>query len=66
MQRNLGFRMGEEVILSYLPPSHSSSLVVDCFMMTSIAGTVYFADRDALKGKLVRLFFVFRGFFFEN
>lgn len=53
MFHNAGFRMAEETNLSYLPPSHSSALVVDGFMFPSMVGTVYFADRDALKGKLV-------------
>lgn len=53
MYKNCGFRPGLETLLSYLPPSHAASLIVDCFMMTSIAASVYFADKEALKGKLV-------------
>ncbi len=49
----MGFRRGQEVLLSYLPPCHVASLVVDEFMFQHIGAAVYFADRDALKGKLV-------------
>ncbi len=49
----MGFRHGEEVSLSYLPPSHIASLVVDGYMMMHVGAAVYFADKNALKGTLV-------------
>lgn len=45
---------GSEVLVSYLPLSHVAAQVVDIYTMTSIAGCVYFADKDALKGTLVK------------
>ncbi len=50
---HMGFRHGEEVALSYLPPSHVASLVVDGYMMMHIGAAVHFADKNALKGTLV-------------
>lgn len=47
-------QMGKEVLVSYLPLSHVAGQMVDVFLPITIAGTVYFADRDALKGSLVK------------
>lgn len=47
-------QMGKESIVSYLPLSHIAGQMVDMFLPMTIAGTVYFADRDALKGSLVK------------
>jgi long-chain-fatty-acid--CoA ligase ACSBG len=47
-------QMGKESLVSYLPLSHVAGQMVDIFLPISIAGTVYFADRDALKGTLVK------------
>uniref|UniRef100_A0A8C9VXM2 long-chain-fatty-acid--CoA ligase n=1 Tax=Scleropages formosus TaxID=113540 RepID=A0A8C9VXM2_SCLFO len=44
---------GEEVIVSYLPLSHVAAQVNDIWICMRYAGTVYFADADALKGSLV-------------
>lgn len=46
-------QMGKEVVVSYLPLSHVAAQTVDIYIMLSVAGTVYFADSDALKGTLV-------------
>jgi len=43
----------QEKIVSYLPLSHVAANVMDIFMMTQCLGTIYFANRDALKGTLV-------------
>jgi long-chain-fatty-acid--CoA ligase ACSBG len=44
----------QEVIVSYLPLSHVASQALDLFVMMSLGGTVYFADKDALKGTLMK------------
>lgn len=44
----------QENIVSYLPLSHVAAQCLDMFVMMSFAGTVYFADRDALKGTLLK------------
>lgn len=46
-------RMGQEVLVTYLPLSHIAAQILDLFGMLSLAATVYFADADALKGTLV-------------
>ncbi|KAI8121071.1 Very long-chain-fatty-acid--CoA ligase bubblegum [Lucilia cuprina] len=45
---------GSEVLVSYLPLSHVAAQTVDIYTMTAVAGCVYFADKDALKGTLVK------------
>ena len=45
---------GCETLVSYLPLSHVAAQVVDMYAMSCIAGCVYFADKDALKGTLVK------------
>lgn len=47
-------QIGKEVLISYLPLSHVAAQMVDIFMSLTLAGTVYFADRDALKGSLLK------------
>jgi long-chain-fatty-acid--CoA ligase ACSBG len=44
----------QEYLVSYLPLSHVASQCLDIFVMMSLAATVYFADRDALKGSLLK------------
>lgn len=43
----------EERFVSYLPLSHVAANIMDIFMVIQCLGTVYFANRDALKGTLV-------------
>lgn len=45
--------MGQEVFVSYLPLSHLAAQMADVFFALTIAATVYFADRDALKSSLL-------------
>lgn len=47
-------QMGKEVIVSYLPLSHVAAQIVDIFTVMSIAGCVCFADKDAMKGSLIK------------
>lgn len=47
-------QMGKETLVSYLPLSHVAAQIIDIFISLTIAGTVYFADKDALKGSLVK------------
>ncbi|XP_025050493.1 long-chain-fatty-acid--CoA ligase ACSBG2-like, partial [Alligator sinensis] len=44
---------GHEVVLSYLPLSHVAAQCGDIWVAMSVAGTIFFAQPDALKGSLV-------------
>ncbi|XP_058491860.1 long-chain-fatty-acid--CoA ligase ACSBG2-like [Solea solea] len=46
------FTYTSEVLVSYLPLSHVAAQMVDLWLSIVFAGTVYFADPDALKGSL--------------
>ena len=41
----------EERLVSYLPLCHVAANICDLFVMLTAVGTVYFADKNALKGK---------------
>ena len=45
---------GCETVVSYLPLSHVAAQLLDIFVSLALAATVYFADRDALKGSLLK------------
>lgn len=47
-------QFGQEILISYLPLSHVAAQLVDIFLTLTVAATVYFADKDALKGTLVK------------
>ncbi|KAL7051846.1 hypothetical protein ACKWTF_004659 [Chironomus riparius] len=53
-----------EVTVSYLPLSHVAGSMIDVFLTISIAGTVYFADKKALKGTLINTLLAARPTFF--
>lgn len=44
---------GEEVIVSYLPLSHVAAQMVDIWIGMRFAGTIYFAEPDALKVRML-------------
>lgn len=44
---------GAEVFISYLPLSHLAAQIADVFCATLCGGTVYIADKDALKSSLL-------------
>lgn len=44
---------GTEHIISYLPLSHVAAQVTDVYTTMVVAATVYFADKNALKGSLL-------------
>ena len=43
----------EDSFITYLPLSHSAAQMIDVWMPMSARASVYFADRNALKGSLV-------------
>lgn len=45
---------GCEVVVSYLPLSHVAAQLLDIFVTLALGATVYFADKDALKGTLLK------------
>ncbi|KAH8377994.1 hypothetical protein KR093_008450 [Drosophila rubida] len=47
---------GGERMVSYLPLSHIAAQIFDVFLSMALGGCVYFADKDALKGTVVRTF----------
>ncbi|XP_044764760.1 very long-chain-fatty-acid--CoA ligase bubblegum [Coccinella septempunctata] len=44
----------KEVLVSYLPFSHVAAQIIDMYVATTAAATLYFADKDALKGSLLK------------
>ncbi|KAH8287798.1 hypothetical protein KR018_000342 [Drosophila ironensis] len=48
--------IGNESFVSYLPLSHVAAQIFDVFLALFHAGCVTFADKDALKGTLIRTF----------
>lgn len=47
-------QMGREALVSYLPLSHVAAQIIDIYLVMTIAGTIYFADKDAMKGSLIK------------
>ena len=43
----------KETLMSFLPMSHVAAQMMDNYLTAFCGGTVYFADKDCLKGTLV-------------
>jgi len=53
-RQQYGWQIDKEESVTYLPLSHIAGAVIDIFVPFQAGGTVWFADRDALKGSLVQ------------
>ncbi|XP_050314839.1 very long-chain-fatty-acid--CoA ligase bubblegum isoform X2 [Anthonomus grandis grandis] len=53
IMERLRLARGCEKLISYLPLSHVAAQVVDIYLSMSAGASVYFADKNALKGSLV-------------
>lgn len=47
----VGYTIASEALVSYLPLSHIAAQMIDMWIAMTFAGTVYFAEPDALKVK---------------
>lgn len=52
-KQQYGWQEDQEESVTYLPLSHIAGNVIDIFIPYLAGGTVWFADKDALKGSLV-------------
>ncbi|XP_033749822.1 long-chain-fatty-acid--CoA ligase ACSBG2-like [Pecten maximus] len=50
--RNVNYKFGVEVAVSYLPLSHIAGQLMDIHIPIAFGGSIYFAQPDALKGTL--------------
>lgn len=50
----MGVSKANEVVVSFLPLSHVAAQILDIHIAMTGVATVYFADKDALKGSLVK------------
>lgn len=53
IQEHIGLQNGNEKFVSFLPMSHAAGQIFDMAIPLVAAGTVYFADKDALKGSIL-------------
>lgn len=60
----MDFTKGGERIVSYLPLSHIAGKMADIFLALEIGATVYFADKNAMKGTLIQTLLSARPTFF--
>lgn len=51
-----GWDKEPQSVVSYLPMNHIAALDFDIFVLVQSGGTMYCADKNALKGTLVSLF----------
>ena len=61
---HIEFQKANERFVSYLPLSHVAGQMVELFLSLSLAATVYFADKDAMKGSLIQTLVQVRPTFF--
>ena len=47
------YKWKNETLVSYLPMSHVAPMIIDGYVIPCCGGTVYIADKNALKGTLV-------------
>jgi len=47
--KKAGLKIGDEILVSYLPLSHAAAQMIDIMCATACGATVYFAQPDALK-----------------
>lgn len=64
LSERLKFEKAKEIFVSYLPLSHIAGQMVEIFLPLTNGGTVYFADKNALKGTLVNTLCVAQPTFF--
>ena len=53
VMKQMGFKFGSEILVSYLPLSHVAAQLLDIHGPITLASAVYFAEPDALKGSLL-------------
>jgi len=53
-QETYNAKVGEETGISYLPPAHVVAQVIDIWLSPILGATLHIADKDALKGTLVK------------
>lgn len=61
---HVDFQKANEKFVSYLPLSHVAAQIGEVFLPITLAGTVYFADKNAMKGTLVHTLLKARPTFF--
>ena len=49
------FEWKNETVVSYLPMSHVAPHIIDGYVIPCCGGTTFIADKNALKGTLVRM-----------
>ena len=49
VMKQIGFKFGSEILVSYLPLSHVAAQLLDIHGPITLASAVYFAEPDALK-----------------
>lgn len=61
---HIDFQNGNEKFVSYLPLSHIAAQIGELFLPLTLAGTVFFGDKNAMRGTLVQTLLKARPTFF--